>query len=135
MEKRGLGIKDISKFNGVLLAKRKWRLVSDEQGKWKDILCQNILQKHIEDHCRQSFNCDGGETWPRYAVRMKKEGGSNQLYNEKLVREIRSYSGRMPGWGVINFTIFTLSCFLCLWTRGVKWERLVVGKGRYGGGG
>jgi len=33
-----LGIKDIRKFNATLLAKWKWRLMSEEKGKWKDIL-------------------------------------------------------------------------------------------------
>jgi len=33
-----LGIKDIWKFNAALLAKWKWRLVSEEERKWKDLL-------------------------------------------------------------------------------------------------
>ena len=37
-EEGGLGIKDIRKFNYALMAKWKWRLMSDEKGKWKDIL-------------------------------------------------------------------------------------------------
>ena len=35
---KGLGIKDISRFNSFLLAKWKWGLVSEEQGKWKEVL-------------------------------------------------------------------------------------------------
>jgi len=38
MEEGGLGIKDIRMFNSAILAKWKWRLLSNEQGKWKDIL-------------------------------------------------------------------------------------------------
>ena len=34
----GIGIKDIHLFNKALLAKWKWRLGTDEQGLWKDIL-------------------------------------------------------------------------------------------------
>jgi len=34
----GLGIRDIRKFNLALLAKWRWRLVSDEEGRWKDLL-------------------------------------------------------------------------------------------------
>jgi len=38
LEEGGLGIKDVRLFNSVLLAKWKWRLMSGEQGKCKDIL-------------------------------------------------------------------------------------------------
>jgi len=38
MEEGGLRIKDIRKFNNALLEKWKWRLLSEEKGKWKDIL-------------------------------------------------------------------------------------------------
>ena len=38
LEEGGLGIKDIRKFNCALLEKWKWQLMSDEKGKWKDIL-------------------------------------------------------------------------------------------------
>jgi len=37
-EEGGLGIRDIRKFNYALLAKWRWRLVSDEKGKWKDLM-------------------------------------------------------------------------------------------------
>jgi len=37
-EEGGLGIRDIGSFNYALLAKWKWRMMSDEKGKWKDIL-------------------------------------------------------------------------------------------------
>ena len=38
LEEGGLGIKDVRNFNGALLAKWKWRLLSKEKGMWKDIL-------------------------------------------------------------------------------------------------
>ena len=34
----GLGILDVRDFNHALLAKWKWRWLSDEKGRWKDIL-------------------------------------------------------------------------------------------------
>ena len=37
-EEGGLGIKDIRRFNCALLAKWKWRMLTEEKGKWKDIL-------------------------------------------------------------------------------------------------
>jgi len=38
LEVSGLGIKDIRKLNRALVAKWKWRLLSEEKGMWKDIL-------------------------------------------------------------------------------------------------
>jgi len=37
-EEGGLGVKDIKKFNRALQAKWKWRMMSEEKGKWKEIL-------------------------------------------------------------------------------------------------
>jgi len=45
MEEGGLRIKDIKMFNCASLAKWKWWLVSNEQGKWKDILVSKYSTK------------------------------------------------------------------------------------------
>jgi len=37
-EEGGLGIKDITKFNYALLAKWRWRLISEEKGRCKELL-------------------------------------------------------------------------------------------------
>jgi len=37
-EEGGWGIRDIRKFNYALLAKWRWRFVSEEKGRWKDLL-------------------------------------------------------------------------------------------------
>ena len=37
-EEGGLGIKDIRKLNCAMLAKWRWRLISQEKGKWKEVL-------------------------------------------------------------------------------------------------
>ena len=50
MEEDGLGIKDAKRFNNALLAKWKWRLVCNEQGKWKDIL---VSKYGLESGCRK----------------------------------------------------------------------------------
>jgi len=38
LEKGGLLVKDVKKFNGSLLAKWKWRLMRGEKGLWKEVL-------------------------------------------------------------------------------------------------
>jgi len=45
LEEDGLGMKDIRKFNGDLLAKWKWHLVSEQQGKWKDTVVSKYGSK------------------------------------------------------------------------------------------
>ena len=68
-EEGGLGIKDIRKFNYALMAKWKWRLKSEANGKWKDILeskymmlpgfnqvrpcCQSWWWRDLENICRE----------------------------------------------------------------------------------
>ena len=37
-EEGGLGIRDIRKFNYAFLAKRRWRLISEEKGRRKELL-------------------------------------------------------------------------------------------------
>jgi len=38
VEKGGLGVKDVQKFNYVLLPKWKWRLGTGEEGAWRDVI-------------------------------------------------------------------------------------------------
>jgi len=54
-EEGGLGFKDIRKFNSALIAKWRWRFISQEKGKWKEVLeskygaeleCPHISVKH-----------------------------------------------------------------------------------------
>jgi len=42
VEADGLGVKDIRKFNGVVLTKWKWRFVGEEKGLWKN----NLVSKY-----------------------------------------------------------------------------------------
>jgi len=51
-------------------------------------------------------------------VRQKNQDGSRQLYNGKLVLEIRLGSGRMLGLEEVASLLCILGCFLYLWTRG-----------------
>jgi len=49
-EEGGLGIKNIRKFNFALMAKWKWRLMSEEEGKWKDILKSKYIAVSSNTH-------------------------------------------------------------------------------------
>ena len=37
-EEGGLGLREIQKFNHALLAKWRWRCISQEEGRWKELL-------------------------------------------------------------------------------------------------
>jgi len=54
-KEEGLGIKDIRKFNVALLTKWKWRLLSEERGKWKEILISKYSMEsgHIHLHLKE----------------------------------------------------------------------------------
>jgi len=64
LEEGGLGIKDIRKFNYALMAKWKWRLMSDEKGKWKDIL-----------ESKYSATSGNGEGWFQQVVTWNVRSG------------------------------------------------------------
>ena len=50
-EEGGLGIRDIRKFNYALLAKWRWRLISEEKGRWKELL---VSKYGVDLECRQA---------------------------------------------------------------------------------
>ena len=76
----GLGIKDIRKFNVALLAKWKWRFVSEEVGKWKDLLVSKYgmegdnLRVHVK---HQSW-------WWRDVSQVCGEGGGVGWFSKAL---------------------------------------------------
>jgi len=79
-EEGGLGLKDIKKFYFALLAKWRWRFISQEKGKWKEVLhskygveldCSLIPVKH------QLW-------WWRDIVKACKEGGGEGWFQEEL---------------------------------------------------
>jgi len=66
-------------FNNALLAKWKWRLVSNEQGNGKIFFSQNMARCQGEVISIQNFNLVGGETYLKYVVRESKKDGSKKL--------------------------------------------------------
>ena len=67
----GLGIRDIRKFNLAIMAKWRWRLVLEEEGRWKDLLVSKygMVTKCLRTPVKtQSW-------WWRDLQKVCKEGG------------------------------------------------------------
>jgi len=88
-----LGIRDIRKFNYALLAKWKWRSISDDKGRWKEILdskyglnprCPHISVKY------QSW-------WWRDILKVCREGGGEGWFQEQVGWKIGS-GGKIRFW-------------------------------------
>jgi len=85
-EEGGLGVKDIRKFNCALLAKWKWRLLSEEKGKWKDIL---VSKYSIDVRSNQVF----GKThswWWRDLSKACEEGEEAGWFQKSIAWKIGS---------------------------------------------
>jgi len=71
-EEGGLGIIDIRKFNYALLAKWRWRLISEEKGRWKELL---VSKYGMDFECLQApikFQSWWGETYIKCAWKEKE---------------------------------------------------------------
>jgi len=79
VEADGLGVKDIRKFNGVLLAKWNWRFVGEEKGLWKD----NLVSKYGLDSGRNQPLLKNQSRWWRDLSKLcdqgDEKGGSKKL--------------------------------------------------------
>jgi len=65
-----MGIKDVRLFNVALLAKWKWRLLSDEKGRWKDVL----LSKYGMQQAHSMTNLKNHSWWWRDLSKSRGEG-------------------------------------------------------------
>ena len=70
-EEGGMGLKDIKKFNFALLAKWKWQYISQEKGKWKEVL----LSKYGAELECSLIPVKYQSWWWRDIVKVCKEGG------------------------------------------------------------
>ncbi|XP_068484993.1 uncharacterized protein [Phaseolus vulgaris] len=83
-EEGGLGCRNIRLFNQALLAKWRWRCVSEEKGRWKTLL-----------ESKYNLGIDSSQTpvksqswWWRDLSKMCKEGGGKGWFQEELGWEI-----------------------------------------------
>jgi len=79
-EEGGLGLRDIRKFNSALLAKWRWHYISDEKGRWKDILVMKYgseLQHSQTPVKLQSW-------WWRDLLKVCREGGGDGWFLNEI---------------------------------------------------
>jgi len=93
-EEGGLGVKDIKKFNRALLTKWKWRMMSEEKGKWKEILVSKYYNGTVSiQGCGKNHSwwwsdlgkvCEEGEGegWFRNHVSWKVGNGDKIMFWE-----------------------------------------------------
>ena len=79
-EEGGLGLKDIRKFNFAILAKWRWRFMSQERGKWKDVLESKYGAELEGLHLPVKYQ----SWWWRDIVKMCMEGGGDGWFQEEV---------------------------------------------------
>jgi len=79
-----LGLKDIRKFNHALLAKWIWRCISQEEGRWKEIL---VSKYGLEIESAQTSIKLQSWRW-RDLNKLCKEGGGKGWFQEELSWEL-----------------------------------------------
>ena len=80
----GLGCRDIRKFNQALIAKWKWRCISPEKGRWKEVLGS----KYDLDRANGCTTAKDQSWWWRDLNKTCKEGVSRGWFQEELRWEL-----------------------------------------------
>jgi len=77
-EEGGLGVKDVRKFNRALLAKWKWRLMSEEKGKWKEI---SLSKYYSDDGSNQGYGSQHSWWWSDLGKACDEGEGEGWFHN------------------------------------------------------
>ena len=80
-EEGGLGFKDVRKFNFALLAKWRWRFMSQERGKWKEVLESKYGAELECPHTPVKYQ----SWWLRDLVKVCMEGGGDGWFQEEVL--------------------------------------------------
>jgi len=83
-EEGGLGIKEIRSFNTALLAKWKWRIMSDEGGKWKDILLSKYGTETGRGKVRQRYQ----SWWWKDLAKVCGEGVEEEWFHKAILWKV-----------------------------------------------
>ena len=76
-EEGGLGVRDIRKFNATLLAKWRWRYISEEKGRWKELLDSKYGSEVQIPVKLQSW-------WWRDLLKVCREGGGEGWFHKEI---------------------------------------------------
>ena len=80
-EEGGLGVKDIRMFNYALLAKWNWRMLSEEKGKWKEIL----TSKYYTGGVRNEVSGNYSSWWWKDLSRACSDGECDGWFQKSVV--------------------------------------------------
>jgi len=133
-EDGGLGCRDIRKFNHALLAKWKWCCISEEKGRWKELLGS----KYDLDCVNGCIPAKVQSWWWRDLNKMCKEGAGRGWFQEELGWELgcgdKAKFWRRCGLEARTSKPCSHTCIHYPYTRVKLWAKLVYGVTRSGGG-
>jgi len=79
-EEGGLGLRYIRMFNSALLAKWRWRLMVEEQGRWKDMLVSKYALSSEASHSPVKLQ----SWWWRDLLKVCGEGGGDRWFLKEV---------------------------------------------------
>ena len=92
LEDGGLGVKEVKNFNVALLAKWRWRIMSNEGGKWMEI----ISSKYSSSAENIQLRLKDQSWWWKYIIKVCGEGVANGWFQKTI------------GWKVGNGAVVRL---------------------------
>ena len=92
----GLDIRDIRKFNYALLAKWKWRCISDDKGRWKEVLDSKYGLDPSSFHISVKYQ----SWWWRDLLKVCTEEGGDGWFQEQVGWKIGS-GDKVRFWEVV----------------------------------